>query len=235
MTSFTVPAMHLHPGFCSSVTKARPECTWGYVVCFPKKGKRSAEWRTWRLPGTVVGTAPVTGNSRVPHDKGRSPFGAPQRIVERFHSTRPGPALPGIIGSTAKRASPTPVQQAPCSPITCRTGMMPRPSANRSDWPPSAEPAPAPSKVVSAVDVPHDERVGSVCSQGADPVKELIPCGICADKTGVSCLYMLMRDRGCVGILEKRFADHTRRHARPCAGHPRLPWLKVVALGSELT
>jgi hypothetical protein len=42
-------------------------------------------------------------------------------------------------------ASPVPVQPAPGSPNTCRTGMMPKPPANRSDEPPSAEPAPAPS------------------------------------------------------------------------------------------
>src|ERR1700722_4299017 len=41
--------------------------------------------------------------------------------------------------------SPVPVQPAPGSPNTCRTGMMPRPSANGSDEPLSAEPAPAPS------------------------------------------------------------------------------------------
>src|SRR5580693_8658008 len=38
-----------------------------FPFCFPRKrGKRSTEWCTWRLPGTVVGTAPVTGNSRGP-------------------------------------------------------------------------------------------------------------------------------------------------------------------------
>jgi hypothetical protein len=58
--------------------------------------------------------------------------------------------------------SPVPVQPAPGSPNTCRTGMMPRPPANRSDEPPSAEPAPAPSKAVAADDVPHDEQDGPI-------------------------------------------------------------------------
>src|SRR5262249_35797407 len=61
-----------------------------------------------------------------------------------------------------ERASPAPVQRAPRSPITCRAGMMPRPSANGSDEPPSAEPAPAPSKAVTANDVPHAERAAAI-------------------------------------------------------------------------
>ena len=82
------------------------------------------------------------------------------RIAETFVSTRPGPALPGITGCKRefRTPSPAPVQPAPGSPNTCRTGMMPRPPANRSDEPPPAEPAPAPSKAVAADDVPHDER-----------------------------------------------------------------------------
>jgi len=46
--------------------------------------------------------------------------------------------------------SPVPVQPAPGSPNTRRTGMMPKPSTNKSDELPSAEPAPAPPKAVSA-------------------------------------------------------------------------------------
>jgi hypothetical protein len=124
--------------------------------------KREAERRMAHLETArhSRGAAPVSRYSRGPHYKGRSSFGAPLRIAETFISARPVPALPGIAGSTAVRASPTPVQQAPCSPITCRTGMMPRPSANSSDKPPPAEPALAPSVVVRG-DVPHDERVVS--------------------------------------------------------------------------
>ncbi len=78
-------------------------------------------------------TAPVTGNSRGPHDKGRSPFGAPLRIDRTFVLPRPGPALPGITGSKREvcTPSPAPVQRAPRSPNTCRTGMMPRPPADQ--------------------------------------------------------------------------------------------------------
>ncbi len=65
--------------------------------------------------------------------QGRSPFGAPLRFDGSCLPPRPGPALPGNTGSTAKRASPMPVQQAPCSPITCRTGMMPKLSADKGD------------------------------------------------------------------------------------------------------
>jgi hypothetical protein len=36
--------------------------------------------------------------------------------------------------------------------------MMPRPSTNKGDEPPSAKTAPTPSKAVAADDVPHDER-----------------------------------------------------------------------------
>ena len=120
------------------------------------------------------GAAPVTRYSRGPHYKGRSPFGAPLRSDGTFIPTRPGPALPGNTGSTAKRASPMPVQQAPCSPITCRTGMMPRPSADKGDEPQPAETAPAPSKAVSADDVPHDERVGAIAQNQRGVSRNLI-------------------------------------------------------------
>jgi hypothetical protein len=74
------------------------------------------------------------------------------RIAETFISTQPGPALPGITGYKREfcTPSPAPVQPAPGSPNTCRTGMMPRPSANKSDELLSVEPAPAPPKAVSA-------------------------------------------------------------------------------------
>jgi hypothetical protein len=61
------------------------------------------------------GTAPVTGNSRDPHYKGRSPFGAPQRIAETFISTRLGPALPGITGCKRQWAFRPPPLQCQCS------------------------------------------------------------------------------------------------------------------------
>src|SRR5580704_3112179 len=81
------------------------------------------------------------------------------RIAETFVSTRPGPALPGITGSKREfcTPSPTPVQPAPGSPNTCRTGMMPKPPANRSDEPQSQNPRPL-HQSVSPVDVPHDEQ-----------------------------------------------------------------------------
>jgi hypothetical protein len=87
------------------------------------------------LPDTAKETAPVTGYSRVPHDKGRSPFGAPLRIDRTCVLPQPGPALPGITGCKREfcTPSPAPVQRAPRSPDTCRTGMMPRPPTNKSD------------------------------------------------------------------------------------------------------
>jgi hypothetical protein len=74
------------------------------------------------------------------------------RIDGSHLPTRPGPALPGITGYKREvcTPSPAPVQPAPGSPNTCRTGMMPKPSANKSDELSSAEPAPAPPKAVSA-------------------------------------------------------------------------------------
>jgi len=129
-----------------------------------KRGKRSTErcgglhllpGKSGRelhpLPGTAAAFMTKAAHLSVLHD----------RIDGSHHPTRPGPALPGI--TRCKREfctpSPAPVQRAPRSPNTCRTGMMPRPPANRSDWPLPAEPAPAPSKAVAADDVPHDERV----------------------------------------------------------------------------
>ena len=53
--------------------------------------------------------------------------------------------------------SPAPVQQAPCSPITRRTGMMPRPPADKGDEPHPQNPRPLRQKP-SPVDVPHEER-----------------------------------------------------------------------------
>jgi hypothetical protein len=53
--------------------------------------------------------------------------------------------------------------------------MMPRPSANKGDEPPSTKTAPAPSKAVAADDVPHDERdIFLVAIEGTD-VKTLVP------------------------------------------------------------
>jgi hypothetical protein len=49
--------------------------------------------------------------------------------------------------------------------------MMPRPPANKSDELSSAEPVPAPSKAVSANDVPHDERAESHMDWNGDKVK----------------------------------------------------------------
>jgi hypothetical protein len=108
-----------------------------------------------------AGTAPVTRYSRDPL-RDRSPFGAPLRIDRTFVLPRPGPALPGITGYKREfcTPSPMPVQRAPRSPDTRRTGMMPRPSATEVTSP-AAETAPAPSIGVFRIDVPHDERAAT--------------------------------------------------------------------------
>ena len=81
--------------------------------------------------------------------------------------------------------------------------MMPRPPANRSDEPPSAEPAPAPSKAVAADDVPHDERAEALCSQGTGRVKELIPHKNCSSKSNTSRPLVLLFHRAASALLKK--------------------------------
>jgi hypothetical protein len=156
-----VLAMHSH---LRVVTRGndRPE-SGPRFFCFPKRGKRSTErcgglrllpGKSGRelhpLPGTAPAFMTKAGHLSVLHD----------RIDGSCLPPRPGPALPGITGCKREvcTPSPAPVQRAPRSPDTRWTGMMPRPPANRSDEPPSAEPAPAPSKAVAADDVPHDKR-----------------------------------------------------------------------------
>lgn len=106
-------------------------------------------------------TAPVTRYSRGLHDKGRSPFGAPRRIDGSCLPPRPGPARLGITGCKREvcTPSPAPLQRAPRSPDTCRTGMMPRPPARRADEAYPQKPHPL-HHSASPVDVPHDERAG---------------------------------------------------------------------------
>jgi hypothetical protein len=137
----------------SRIAMASPQLR-HFHFCFPdKRGKRSTDWCGGRELHLLPGTATIpcgTAHLSVLHCAD----------CRDFVSTRPGPALPGITGCKREvcTPSPAPVQRAPRSPDTRWTGMMPRPPANRSDEPPSAEPASAPPKAVAADDVPHDER-----------------------------------------------------------------------------
>src|SRR5579871_4682010 len=92
--SFTIPVRH-HPPVAPTRSKRFSPPRRHIHFCSPKK-EREAERRLARNKRT----APVTGSSRDPLYEDPSPFGAPLRIDETFVSTRPGPALPGITGST---------------------------------------------------------------------------------------------------------------------------------------
>ena len=107
---------------------------------------------------------PLPGTSRDPHYKGPlAAFGAP---TARCRDFRLNPARASASWNYRMQTamgfppttSPAPVQRAPRSPNTRRTGMMPRPSANESDELSSAEPAPAPPKAVSPQMTSHHER-----------------------------------------------------------------------------
>src|SRR5580704_10018179 len=104
--------------FVQTVRKLAPKARGAFHFASPdNEGSGAPNGAPCPLPGTAGETAPVTGYSRGPHDKGRSPFGAPLRIDGSCLPTRPGPALPGITGSKREvcTPSPAPVQRAPRS------------------------------------------------------------------------------------------------------------------------
>ena len=121
--------------------------------------------------GAPNGAPPVPASER---DAGavicdRSPFGAPPRLyAEVIHPNSAWAALPGIARS--KRGSPLRRQ---CTAGTLQSdhapdGTMPKPLADKSDWPSSARTTPAPS-----IDVPHDERDGSLVTIKRTNVKRI--------------------------------------------------------------
>jgi len=69
--------------------------------------------------------------------------------------------------------SPTPVQQAPCSPITRRTGRCPNRLQAKSDELRPQEPHPL-HQSVSPADVPHDEQDGCIYTYTVTNVKEMV-------------------------------------------------------------
>jgi hypothetical protein len=97
MTSNSVPAMRLHPSFCSSGKKGRLRRTGGVLFCsLDKQGRRSAERRT-SVAASERDAAAVTCD--------RSPFGAPPRLYAGIiHPNSAWAALPGITG--CKREDP---------------------------------------------------------------------------------------------------------------------------------
>ncbi len=91
----------------------------------PRKGRRSAERRT---------SVAAPGKQPQPRYASRSPFGAPPRLCAGIiHPNSAWAALPGIRRMQTGVPSPTPVQQAPCSPITRRTGRCPNRLQAKSD------------------------------------------------------------------------------------------------------
>ena len=141
------PRCTRHPSFCSNGTKPRLNEAVSFRFPLKTEGSGAPNGAPCLLPDTAKRTAPVTRYSRVPHYEGRSPFGAPLRIDRTCVLPRPGPALPGITGCKRESVlspppSPAPVQRAPRSPNTCRTGMMPRPPARRADSPNPQNPRP---------------------------------------------------------------------------------------------
>jgi hypothetical protein len=142
-----VPAMRLHPQRCHALAMALPQTRHFHFAPPDNEGSGAPNGAPCLLPGTAGENCTRYQVQPRPVLPGRSPFGAPLRIDGTCVLPRPGPALPGITGYKREfcTPSPAPVQRAPRSPNTCRTGMMPRPPANRSDEPLPAEPAPAPS------------------------------------------------------------------------------------------
>jgi hypothetical protein len=91
----------------------------------------------------------------------RSPFGAPPRLCAEIF--RPQLGLGRASWNRRMQTggpSPTPVQQAPCSPITRRTGRCPNRLKAEVTSSCNSGTAPAPSVRVTG-DVPHEKRDGA--------------------------------------------------------------------------
>src|SRR5581483_527848 len=102
--------------FVQAVRRSPQKPSEAFLFASPdKRGKRSAEGAH-----DVSSAVPVARH-------GRDPLTGPlafRRSTTDRREFPPAPAratLPGITGSTAKRASPAPVQLAPSSPVTRRT------------------------------------------------------------------------------------------------------------------
>jgi hypothetical protein len=88
--------------------------------------------------------------------------------------------------------SPTPVQQAPCSPITRRTGRCPNRLQAKSDELRPQEPLPLRQSRHRLTSL-TTSRIGTCYSNRAGAVKDFIPLPTCADKLGVSAHALFTR------------------------------------------
>jgi hypothetical protein len=115
---YSVPAMLPHPSCCSRTKKKAPQTDGRhFIFSSPKKGRRSAERRT---SGTCIAKRCRRGHLRP------LAFRRSSAVMRWGYS----PQLGLGRASWNRRMqtggpSPTPVQQAPCSPITRRTGRCP--------------------------------------------------------------------------------------------------------------
>ena len=137
---------------------------------------------------------------------------------------RPGPALPGITGCKREfcTPSPAPVQRAPRSPNTCRTGMMPRPPARKADSPNPQNPRPLRQKPSSRMtSLTTSERiVGRIIIRQS---RNYFHSGAKAHETGTS--------RPCVKVSGQRFGRLPLPQLTfiPCTHRAVSPWPLLTA------
>jgi len=146
---FSASRCSSHPSFCSRFNKGASNRREAIPYWPPTK---EAERRTAHLG------YPHLKEMRARPYASRSPFGAPPRLCAEIFRSQLGPGR----ASWNRRMqtggpSPTPVQQAPCSPITRRTGRCPDRLRTKVTGSRPQEPLPL-HQSVSPADVPHDER-----------------------------------------------------------------------------
>jgi hypothetical protein len=156
----------LHPSLCSRGKKVLPQ-TDGRPFCKRlQQGRRSAERRT------TVAAPDTRAQPRSYAD--RSPFGAPPRLCAGLPRLGLGRASWNHRIQTGG-PSPAPVQRAPRSPITRRTGRCPDRLKAEVTNSCLQEPLPL-HQSVSPADVPHDERDESSLFRPCQACQGIISC-----------------------------------------------------------
>jgi hypothetical protein len=153
MTRFVIPAMRLHPSFCSRGKKRCLRRTGGFRsrTNEVREAKRRKARTTCRTNGCGASSAE---DARLPAlHRGACPGGLPPETQSRPRFTR-----------RSAKALPSPgsprLSEAPRVSVVVPRGSMPGPPGGRSDESPPAGTALAPSVGVTG-DVPHEERDGA--------------------------------------------------------------------------
>jgi hypothetical protein len=148
-----------------------------------------------------------------PDKRGRSPFGAPPRSCAGIHSRLGLGRASWNHQMQTGGPSPAPVQRAPRSPVTRRTGRCPNRLKAKSDELRPQEPHPL-RQSASPVDVPYDERDGR-CYPNPQPRCQR-PFDLCRQIAGL---------RGAIAAPQKpgRVSLHAKdSQKRSCACQSRL-------------